>query len=41
MGWGNLKIFISRTTGQILTRLGANHHLVKGIGVQTKEITFS
>jgi hypothetical protein len=25
MGWGHLKIFFSRTTGQILTRLGTNH----------------
>jgi hypothetical protein len=26
MGWGHLKIFFSRTTGPILTRLGTNHH---------------
>jgi hypothetical protein len=25
MGWGNLNIFFSRTTGLILTRLGINH----------------
>jgi hypothetical protein len=25
MGWGHLKIFFSRTTGPILTRLGINH----------------
>jgi hypothetical protein len=25
MGWGNFKIFFSRTTGPILTRLGTNH----------------
>jgi hypothetical protein len=25
MGWGHLKIFFSRTTGPILTRLGTNH----------------
>jgi hypothetical protein len=25
MGWGNLKIFFSRTAGPILTRLGTNH----------------
>jgi hypothetical protein len=33
MGWGHLKIFFSRTTGPILTRLGPNHPLVKGIQV--------
>jgi hypothetical protein len=37
MGWGHLKIFFSRTTGPILTRLGTNHHLVKGIHVCSKE----
>jgi hypothetical protein len=25
IGWGHLKIFSSRTTGPILTRLGSNH----------------
>jgi hypothetical protein len=25
IGWGHLKIFFSRTTGPILTRLGTNH----------------
>jgi hypothetical protein len=25
MGWGHLKIFFSRTTGPILTKLGTNH----------------
>jgi hypothetical protein len=25
MGWGHLKIFFSRTTGPILTRLGTDH----------------
>jgi hypothetical protein len=25
MGWGHLKIFFSRTTGPVLTRLGTNH----------------
>jgi hypothetical protein len=25
MGYGHLKIFLSRTTGPILTRLGTNH----------------
>jgi hypothetical protein len=28
---GHLKIFFSRTTGPILTRLGTNHSWVKGI----------
>jgi hypothetical protein len=31
MGWGHIKIFFSRTTGQILTRLGTNHPLGEGI----------
>jgi hypothetical protein len=31
MGWGHLKIFLSRTSGLILTRLGTNHPWVKGI----------
>jgi hypothetical protein len=31
MGWGHLKIFFSRTTGPILTRLGTNHPWVEGI----------
>jgi hypothetical protein len=26
MGWGHLKIFFSRITGPMLTRLGTNHH---------------
>jgi hypothetical protein len=25
MGWGHFKIFFSKTTGPILTRLGTNH----------------
>jgi hypothetical protein len=25
MGWGNLKVFFSRTNGPILSRLGTNH----------------
>ena len=29
--WQNLKIFFSRTTGSISTKLGTNHPLVKGI----------
>jgi hypothetical protein len=33
MRWDNLKIFFSRTTGAILTRLGTNHPWVKGIQV--------
>jgi hypothetical protein len=37
MGWGHLKIFFSRTTGPILTRLGTNQPLVKGIQVCSKE----
>jgi hypothetical protein len=37
MGWGHLKIFFSRTTMPILTRLGTNHPWVKGIQVCSKE----
>jgi hypothetical protein len=39
-GWGHLKIFFSRTTGPILTRLGTDHFWVKRIFkfVQTKGI---
>jgi hypothetical protein len=37
MGWGHLKIFSFRTTGQILTRLGTNHSWVQGIEVSSKE----
>jgi hypothetical protein len=33
MGRGHLKIFFSRTTGPILTRLGTSHSWVKGIQV--------
>jgi hypothetical protein len=33
MGWGHLKIFFSRTTVPILTRLGTKHPWVKGIQV--------
>jgi hypothetical protein len=33
MGWGHLKIFFSRTTGSILTRLGTKHPKVEGIQV--------
>jgi hypothetical protein len=36
MSHGHLEIF-SRTTGQILTRLGTNHPLVKGIQVCSNE----
>jgi hypothetical protein len=32
MGWGHLKIFFSRTTGPLLTRLGKNHP--RGLGIQ-------
>jgi hypothetical protein len=37
MGWGHLKIFFSRTTGPILTKLGTNNSWVKGIQVCSKE----
>jgi hypothetical protein len=37
MGWGNLKIFFSRTTGPILARLGTNHPWVKRIQVCSYE----
>jgi hypothetical protein len=37
MGWGNLKIFFSRTTGPILTRLGTNHPWVKVIQICSKK----
>jgi hypothetical protein len=37
MGWGPLKIFYSRTTGPILTRLGTDHLWVKEIQVCTKK----
>ena len=37
MGWGHLKIFFSRTTGPILTRLGTNHPLVEEIQICTNE----
>jgi hypothetical protein len=37
MGWGHLKIFFSRSTGQILTGLDTNHPWVKGIQVCSKE----
>jgi hypothetical protein len=38
IGWGHLKIFF-RTTGPILTRLGTNHPLGRGLKfVQMKDI---
>jgi hypothetical protein len=37
MGWGHLKIFFSRTTGPILTRLAINHPWGKGIKVSSNE----
>jgi hypothetical protein len=37
MGWGYLKIFLSRTTGPILTRLGTDNPYVKGIKVCSNE----
>jgi hypothetical protein len=33
MGWGHLKVFFSRTTGPILTRLATNYPWGKGIQV--------
>jgi hypothetical protein len=33
MGWGHLKIFFSRTTGPILTRLGTNYSWAKRIQI--------
>jgi hypothetical protein len=38
MKWGHLKIFLSRTTGPILTRLCKNHPWREGIQVCTKEV---
>ena len=37
MGWGHLKIFFSRTTGPILTRLGTNHPWRERIQLSLKE----
>jgi hypothetical protein len=37
MEWGHLKIFFSRTTGPILTRLGTNHPWRERIQVSLKE----
>jgi hypothetical protein len=37
MGWGHLKIFFSRTTGPILTRLGTNNSWGEGIQFCTHE----
>jgi hypothetical protein len=37
MGWGHIKIFFSRTTGPILTRLGTNHPWRERIQVSLKE----
>jgi hypothetical protein len=34
---GSFKIFFSRTTGPILTRLGSNHHWRERIQVSLKE----
>jgi hypothetical protein len=39
MGWGHLKIFFSRTTGIILSRLSTNHPWVKGF-IKRKGIAF-
>jgi hypothetical protein len=39
IGWGHLKIFFSRTTGPILTRLGTSHQGEEGLKfLQTKGI---
>jgi hypothetical protein len=39
LGWGHLKIFFTRTTGPILTRLGTNRPWMKGLKfVQRKRI---
>jgi hypothetical protein len=37
MGWGHLKIFFSRTTGPILTRLDISHPWGEGIQVCSNE----
>jgi hypothetical protein len=37
MGWSHLKIFFSRTTGPILTRLGTNYPWGKGIQICSKK----
>jgi hypothetical protein len=37
MGWGHLKIFFSRTTGPILTRLGTHHPWRVRIQMSLKE----
>jgi hypothetical protein len=37
MGWGHLKIFLSRTIGPILTRLGTNCPWRERIQVYVKE----
>ena len=37
IGWGHLKIFFSKTTVPISTRLGTNHPWVMGIQVCLKE----
>jgi hypothetical protein len=37
MGWGHLKIFFSRITGPILSRLGTNHPWRERMQVSLKE----
>jgi hypothetical protein len=37
MGWGHSKIFFSRTTGPILTRLGKDHPVGEGTHVWSNE----
>jgi hypothetical protein len=37
IGWGHLKIFFSRSTEPILTKLGKNHPWIKEIQVSSNE----
>jgi hypothetical protein len=37
MGWGHLKIFFSKTTGPILSRLGINYPKGEGIHLCSNE----
>jgi hypothetical protein len=41
MEWGHLKIFFSRPTGPILTKLGINYRLGEGIEVCSNEGDFA
>jgi hypothetical protein len=38
MGWGHIKIFFSRTTGPILTRLATNYPWIKEIPIFPMEV---